>query len=94
MDNEEAIKQEAVEAIQQLETVDQESIDQVSQALVEEATELVGPGVYVKAWINRDRGGVDFSFKRPSIAQRFAFFVACDASQDAPASSDDPIRDE
>ena len=91
MKNEEAIKQEANEALQQLSTIDQEGIDQVCQALVEEATELFGPGVYIKGVINRDMGGVNFKFKRPSIAQRFSFFVACDISRDAPVSSVNPV---
>lgn len=61
--------------------VSQEQVNKMCEGLLEEATNELGAGVYIKGRVNVDAGGVSFAFKRPGIGQRVQHFVACEIKE-------------
>lgn len=58
--------------------IDQEFLDEQIEKLKSGADKQFGPGVYIKALLDRDNGGVLVTFKRPTLGERHQAFVQCD----------------
>lgn len=70
---------EAFEAVaSELKAASQEEVNKACEKLCEEATSLLGAGVYVKGLLNKDMGGISFRFRRPSLRIRLEHFVEID----------------
>ncbi len=69
------IEQAFIEAVGETKKATQETVDQACEAVLEKATAILGPGVYVSGKLNADMQGISFRYKRPAIRQRLEFFV-------------------
>lgn len=64
------------------------------EKLKTEVEEVFGPGIYIKALIDRDNGGVLATFKRPTLGERYQVFVSCDVTKDKETDEDDENKPE